>query len=115
MIVESLLDTSWEKELIGKWLQLWDVENPQEVITVQFSQRMTRSLGRCYPGRKLIRLSERLLHGSENLLKEALCHELAHIAVYELFGNACLPHGPEWQKLMRDAGFEPRTRLHWDG
>ena len=41
---------------------------------------------------------------------EVLCHELAHVAAYELHGRRHRPHGPEWAALMQAAGFEPRAR-----
>ncbi len=72
---------------------------------------MTRSLGRCYPTRGLIRISEHLLEAPRSILEEALCHELAHVAVHEMNGKRCRPHGPEWKDLMRIAGYEPRARL----
>jgi predicted SprT family Zn-dependent metalloprotease len=52
-----------------------------------------------------------LLTGPPELLREALCHEAAHAAVYELHGRVPRPHGREWRDLMQTAGFEPRTRM----
>jgi predicted SprT family Zn-dependent metalloprotease len=49
-----------------------------------------------------------------SVLEEVLCHEAAHLAVFQLFGESCRPHGPEWAQLMRAAGFEPRRRLVLD-
>ena len=46
-----------------------------------------------------------------HLLPEVLCHEAAHVAVYEIFGSSCRPHGPEWAELVRKAGFLPRLRI----
>ncbi len=96
---------------MARWARLWGIPDVAAQVTVQFSSRMTRSLGRCYPERRLIRLSERLIQGPESILREALCHEFAHIAVHELNGGRSKPHGPRWAELMRAAGFEPRARL----
>ena len=41
---------------------------------------MTRSLGRCYPERRLIRLALSLNDAPRALFEEVLCHELAHLA-----------------------------------
>jgi predicted SprT family Zn-dependent metalloprotease len=60
---------------------VWGIPHLQENVIVQFSQRMIRGLGRYYPERRLIRLSARLLNGPGDILEEALCHELAHLAV----------------------------------
>lgn len=101
----------WMNESIDQWTGLWDVPDLASQVTVEFSPRMTRSLGRCYPERKLIRLSARLAQGPRPILEETLCHELAHIAAREMNGAKSAPHGHTWAGLMRLAGFEPRTRL----
>ena len=61
-------------------------------------------------------MNVRLLKAPTSLRVEVLCHELAHVAAYELHGRRCRPHGPEWAALMRAAGFEPcaRARLTHD-
>ena len=100
-------------ETMAHWASLWDISSLASQVTMEFSSRMTRSLGRCYPERRLIRLSERLAKAPQSILLEALCHELAHIAVHELDGGKTGPHGPAWAELMRAAGFEPRTRLRY--
>ena len=102
---------SWAPQYLADWTTLWGVSGLESRVTVEISQRMTRALGRCYAERRLIRLSDRLLQGPQTFLKEALCHELAHIAVHELTGKRCRPHGPEWAGLMRAAAYEPRAKL----
>jgi len=104
----------WARQRSAEWLALWQVPDLESRITIELSSRMTRSLGRCYPQRRLIRLAQGLLK-ERAILEEALCHELAHAAVYELKGRNGRPHGPAWKALMRKAGFEPRIRLRWDG
>ena len=102
---------AWTRQRLAEWSSQWGLAGLEARVTLQFSSRMTRSLGRCYTERGLIRLSERLLEGPPSLLEEALCHELAHAAVHELNGKRCRPHGPEWKNLMRAAGYEPRVRF----
>jgi predicted SprT family Zn-dependent metalloprotease len=75
---------------------------------------MTRSLGRCQPEQKRIRLASWLREAPGELLAEVLCHEAAHVAVHELHGRGCRPHGSEWKSLMRAAGYDARTRIPED-
>ncbi len=104
MKIRHLPMPHWARRHAVDWLALWGAPGFESRITLEFSSRMTRFLGRCYPERRLIRLSERLLHGPRGVLEEALCHELAHIAVFELNGRNCRPHGPEWKVLMQRGG-----------
>jgi hypothetical protein len=92
------------------WCHLWGVEELAPEITVEFSSRMTRSLGRCYPDRKLIRIAQFVREDSDALVQEVLCHEAAHIAAHHLYGSSIRPHGPEWRALMQEAGFPPSVR-----
>lgn len=77
---------------------------------VTLSSRLITTLARCWPRTGRIELSSRAL-GDRARLRELLCHEAAHLAVHVLHGPKCRPHGPEWQALMRQAGFEPRATI----
>jgi len=77
---------------------------------VTISHRLTTTLARCWPRTGCIELSARALDARAKL-RELLCHEAAHLAVHLLHGPNCRPHGPEWQALMRQAGFEPRATI----
>lgn len=79
-------------------------------MQVAVSYRLTTTLARCWPRTGRIELSARALRMPARL-PELLCHEAAHLAVFALHGPDCRPHGPEWQALMRQAGFEPRATL----
>jgi len=94
-----------------RWLHLWHTPDLATRTTVEWSPRLTRSLGRCYPQRHLIRIASYLESAEPALLEEVLCHELAHLAARERHGDRIRPHGPEWKALMRAAGYEPKTRL----
>jgi hypothetical protein len=96
---------------LDHWLQTWNTADLAAQTRIEFSPRLTRSLGRCYPDRRLIRISSHLEGAPDGLLQEVLCHEMAHLATRELHGRNVRPHGPEWKALMTSAGFEPRTRL----
>jgi predicted SprT family Zn-dependent metalloprotease len=94
------------------WSTLWGVSGLEHNCRISFSNRLRRSLGRCYPRRRSITLAAHLKNESFHLIEEVLCHELAHLAVFESHEETCRPHGPEWAKLVHAAGFEPRTRFH---
>lgn len=94
------------------WCHLWGVEELGPEISVEFSSRMTRSLGRCYPERKLIRIAQFVREESDALVQEVLCHEAAHVAAHHLYGSSIRPHGPEWKELMQRAGFPPSVRYN---
>ncbi len=93
------------------WLRLWNVEGVGSEVRVRFSRRMFRSVGRCYPARRLVTLADAVREMAEARVLDVLCHELAHLAAYEHFGPRIRPHGPEWRQLVRTAGFEPSVRF----
>jgi len=93
---------------VRRYLAGWSVERVDPQVTV--SDRLTTTLARCWPRTGRIELSARAL-GDRVRLPELLCHEAAHLAVHVLHGPRCRPHGPEWQALMRQAGFEPRATI----
>lgn len=89
---------------------LWELPDVADAITVEFSSRLSRSLGRAelFSGR--IVLSKNLCVDSA-LLDHALCHELAHIVAFLLVGPSERVHGPTWKRLMGEAGHDPLVRL----
>ena len=80
-------------------------------VQITFSPRLTRRIGRALPHRGQIRLGETLRKGPAKALREVLCHELAHIAVYLRYGRRPKPHGREWRGLVQQAGQIPRVSL----
>lgn len=90
--------------------ELWSVPDLPTSATLEFSDRMSTSLGRCMPKRRVVRLHAGLQGESDDLVREVLSHELAHLVVYLRFGRRAKPHGSEWQHLVSLAGFEPRRR-----
>jgi predicted SprT family Zn-dependent metalloprotease len=99
---------------IGQWFLLWQLAGFERHITVSFSSRLRRTLGRCYPKRRRISVARQLKDMDSSILEEVLCHECAHLTAFELHGENCRPHGPEWAELMRIAGYKPRRRLEMD-
>ena len=98
--------------LLENWGKLWDVPDLTKSLSVVFSPRLRRSLGRCRPSNNVIRLNPVLKNTvNAHLLPEVLCHEAAHIAAFMKFGDTIKPHGPEWQQLIEAGGFQPRASL----
>jgi SprT protein len=95
--------------------RLWEMFGLAESVSVEFSGRLRVALGRTNVVNHHVRLNLLLEEKGQGLLDEVLCHELAHIAVYERFGSAAKPHGKEWAELMQKAGYEPRVRIGIDG
>ncbi len=103
----------FEAEL-ARLARLWGVSGLPERSRIEFSSRLRRSLGLCYPQRDLIRLNPVLLKsGNRDILDETLAHEAAHLVVYWRHGRRVRPHGRQWKELMRLAGLPARaTILH---
>jgi predicted SprT family Zn-dependent metalloprotease len=73
---------------------------------------MKRSVGRTFPKSGIIRLRSALAHSKQRrLLRAALCHEAAHVAVQILHGPKAKPHGTEWCSLLKQAGYRPSTTV----
>ena len=85
---------------IHRWLEVWSTPKLVHEATIEWSHRLTRSLGRCYPERRLIRLAPSLNDAPRALLEEVLCHELAHLAAREIHGPQIRPHGPESRRSV---------------
>ena len=96
---------------LERWANLWKLPNLPSRSSIEWSSRLTRSLGCCYPHRGKVRLAARLQSADLELLEEVLCHEMAHLAAHELHGQRIRPHGTEWKTLIKAAGYEPKTRL----
>ncbi|HEU0140133.1 MAG TPA: SprT family zinc-dependent metalloprotease [Bryobacteraceae bacterium] len=90
--------------------RLWQHPSLADVSLV-LAPRLSRSAGRCLPTRSSIELSAATLDSALAFRREVLCHEAAHAVVWARHGRKARPHGPEWQALMRQAGFEPRASL----
>ena len=96
--------------LIAKWGSAWGLPDLASSVSVSFSPRMRKSLGRCHPSTGQITLRADLRKAPRERMAAVLCHEAAHVATFRLFGPAARPHGPEWKKLVSSAGFQPEVR-----
>ena len=95
----------------AEWSSIWEVPSLLDRVEIRFNPRLRRSLGRCDTTSGWVSLHPGLEHGSTALLQEVLCHELAHMAVRLTVRRRVRPHGAEWARLMRTAGYVPRARM----
>lgn len=99
------------RQLVRSWETLWGAPGLADRISFLETPRMRRTLGRCSPQRYIVRLAAGLGDAPAHLLEETVCHEAAHVLVFERQDRATAPHGAAWKELMRLAGFTPRTRV----
>ncbi|MDG2307100.1 MAG: SprT-like domain-containing protein [Candidatus Binatia bacterium] len=102
---------SASRELLAGWSDVWGRPGLEDSVDVEISRRMSRALGLAHPGRRVIRIAHALLTAPAAAFAEVLCHEAAHVVVFERYRRSVRPHGSEWAVLMRAAGYEPRTRV----
>jgi len=91
------------------WTAVWGLPGLEDAVDISFSARLKHSLGRCTPATGRIVLSESLRAAHVARVADALCHELAHVAAFVLYGRSVKAHGSEWAQLVHDAGLTPRT------
>lgn len=96
--------------LIAQWGATWGLPDLAADVSVTYSARLSRSLGRCRPSTGRITIRAELQHSDQGRMAEVLCHEVAHVAAFQLYGRGAAPHGPEWQQLVLRAGFRPQVR-----
>lgn len=95
---------------IAELMSVWGLPAKVDGISVRFSARMSRSVGRADHAHGRITLAD-WLRDEPVSLEVALCHELAHLVAFRLVGGSERKHGPTWQRLMLEAGHEPVIRL----
>jgi len=66
-------------QVLTRWAKLWRTPGLVDRVKVEFSPRMTRSLGRVRPATGIIRLNALLQNVPRNFLLEALCHEAGQV------------------------------------
>lgn len=97
--------------LMRPWARRWGLPGLEDGVRVRFNPRLRRSAGRCSPATGEISLHPALASAPPQSLATVLCHELAHVAAYQLHGRAARPHGPEWAELVIQAGHRPSVAL----
>ncbi len=65
--------------VLTRWSTLWRTPGLVDRVTVEFSPRLARSLGRVRPANGIIRLNARLQNVPRKFLLEVLCHEAGQV------------------------------------
>ncbi len=109
MLWPQELSSELHRDVVG-WCTLWSVPSLADDVAVIMSRRLTSSLGRAHFRYQRITLQHTLLDPTAAaLLREVLCHELAHLAAYRLHGTKIRPHGRAWKDLVIAAGYPPNV------
>lgn len=95
---------------IERYARLWNFPELEEVVSLRFSARLTKTWARTNLSTNTITLASEL-RGDRERLNDVLCHELAHVVSHERVGRAEGPHGPTWRRLVLDGGGDPSVRL----
>ena len=93
------------------WASLWGVPHLLEEMTVKRNGKLRTTVARWIAEKKQMELGPRFFELTQNQ-SNVLCHELAHAAATQIYGNRISPHGREWRALIRAAGYEPSSKLH---
>lgn len=100
------------EQYLSKWSYLWGIEDLSSRVSIEVSTRLRSSLGRCNPQRGVIRIHQALRNPLyADIFRIVLCHEVAHIAAYIIFGPSIKPHGAEWKSLAKKAGISTKASL----
>jgi predicted SprT family Zn-dependent metalloprotease len=106
---ETDVSSSFEHR-IAELANLWSMPDLTASVSLRFSSRLKRTLGRADGTTGRIVLAA-FLADDPALCDVALCHELAHLAAFRLAGASERPHGPTWQRLVREAGCPSSLRI----
>ena len=111
MFSRSNLTITHLRALAAEALCFWGEPDLAHELVVEQSQRMTRSIARTYPARRVIRvnLSVPAMHDTDARL--VMWHESAHIVVFQRHGVGVRPHGEEWTSLLVSAGLHACVRI----
>lgn len=110
----------WRPHLRRSHLDAWQKlratygDKVGDVPRVEWSKRMTKTLGTAYYGAPdkpdFVRLSAvQFWQMPETYVLEVVPHELAHIAAWRVFEHS--GHGRPWVQIMESMGFEGSNRF----
>lgn len=86
--------------------RVWGV--PLSNVDIVISSRFTTSAGSADARRNRVAISAAV---PARFFRDVLRHELAHIATFRLVGNTERHHGATWQRLVRQAGGDPKANV----
>jgi SprT protein len=98
------------EDTLGRLEDVYGKKFKRPAILYDLRGRMG-GMARCNNGVYSIRINREALHKErDHYIKQTVPHEVAHIAVFQLYPNA-KAHGYEWKRVMRALGLTP-SRCH---
>lgn len=107
VLIRGRKDSGLELNLLAV---VWDHPRVSS-LRVVINPRLRSTLARWEPPGDVIQVSPAATERGGRALREIVWHEVAHVVVWDRYGNTVKPHGSEWMELMRAAGIEPRAIL----
>ena len=111
MYSRSNLAITQLRALAAEALCYWGEPYLAHELVVEQSQRMTRSIARTYPARRVIRVNPSVLAMHVTEARLVMWHESAHIVVFTRYGTGVRSHGEEWTSLLVSAGLQACVRI----
>lgn len=99
------------RALAADALRFWGEPDLEHGLVVEGSQRMSRSIARTFPARRVIRVSAAVPELDIADARLVMWHEAAHIVVFQRQGAGGRPHGKEWASLLVSAGLQATVRI----
>jgi len=93
-------------ERASGWIRQWRVPTLLRQISLRRNTSLRTTIARWRENEKCLELGPRFLR-MRRRQDEIVCHELAHAAALEIYGEGVSPHGAEWRALIAAAGFLP--------
>src|SRR5215475_2432447 len=72
--------------LLQDWGLQWGLPDLARSVRVEWGRRFRRSLGRVHLDRRVVRVAVELAIAPTEVLREVICHEVAHLAARDLNG-----------------------------
>ncbi|MQA00659.1 MAG: hypothetical protein GEU80_15250 [Dehalococcoidia bacterium] len=99
---------SWLQALADGHAADWGIEP----VTVEVNRRLRTTAGRALKMSGVIQVAGWLLGGTDEVIRDTLAHEIAHLVAASLEPKAP-PHGDLWRACAVAAGAEPRAHYRW--
>ncbi|SEQ09023.1 SprT protein [Ectothiorhodospira magna] len=105
------------RELYARAARLYRLENTPPQVRIDLRGRAAGQW-RVVVGQESLRFNPHIFALDwRNHFPDTIAHEVAHSVIYRRFGLGAgrrRPHGPEWQEVMIQLGFEPRVTHNTD-
>lgn len=95
-------------ERASGWIRQWRVPTLLQQISLRRNDSLRTTIARWRESEKCLELGPRFFR-MRRRQDEIICHELAHAAAVQIYGEGVSPHGAEWRALIAAAGYPPRV------